>query len=200
MKRAITLFVAACVPLAFGCRHAVSPRVNSEQNHHFPLNALVKMQREEVNPERKPGWMQTRWFRNGVEILRQTDSNATGISACSIFPFGPCPEGPGSALAIYFLDGRMASVFSGPAMQGCGFSIDDFTKDGVPDLIQITSHGHEKVLEAYSVANGIVEPIPSSMFKPDRSEFYFDAPLIRYLKRKIEQPDAEVQSEGAPSD
>ena len=77
----------------------------------------------------------------------------------------------------------MSSVSGGPGLTGCSFAIDDFTRDGIPDTIQITNINHSKVIEAYSIAAGIVEPIPSHLFHKYRSEFYFDDEVVEHLKR-----------------
>ena len=149
--------------------------------------AEVTMQEEKVNPERTDA-VRHIWFRDGVKVVSQnipTEGNA--LSLCTISPFEK--EKGNVALALSFTGGRISSIFNGPALEGYGFSIDDFTRDGVPDIIQIVGenqeNGQRRLIEAYSIIGGIVEPIPDS-FMDRTDEFYFEEDISAYLKSKLE--------------
>ncbi|PXA02864.1 hypothetical protein DDZ13_14940 [Coraliomargarita sinensis] len=160
----------------------------------FSVQAEVTMKKEKVNPERTEA-VRHIWFRDGVKVVSQnipTDENK--LSLCIISPFEK--EKGNAALALSFTDGRISSIFNGPALEGYGFCIDDFTRDGVPDIIQIVGenqeNGQRRLIEAYSIIGGIVEPIPDRLIMDRSDEFYFDDDIIAYLKSKLE-PDASGQ-------
>jgi len=161
-----------------GCKSIQSN--HTEPEYTFSHSAELTSKREKVNPSRSE-LMRTTWFRNGVEILVQNDANKKGVSICMISPFKH--QKRGVSLVVFFKNSRLSSVSGGPGLTGCSFAIDDFTRDGIPDTIQITNINHSKVIEAYSIAAGIVEPIPSHLFHKDRSEFYFDDEVVEHLKR-----------------
>lgn len=145
--------------------------------------------REEIAPNSdKPNFKTIVWLRDGVKIMSQTRTNSLGVSLCRICPFKP---GAGDALTIWFQDGKIASAFSGPALNGYSFAIDDFTRDGVPDFIQITEQKVEnhvrKLVAAYTIVNGVVEPLPDRLLKSDHTEFYYDDEIVAYLKEKLNE-------------
>ena len=115
--------------------------------------------------------------------MDQTPPGSDGQSLCMIKPFGE-REG-GLALAIWFKDKKITAMYSGPALDGHSFYIDDFTRTGAPDFIQFVDLKTNKVFEAFTIINGIVEPLPADQFKEDRSSFNFeDKKLVDFLKQK----------------
>ena len=81
---------------------------------------------------------------------------------------------------LYIIKGRASSISTNST--GFLISLDDFTKDGNPDFLQIKDAETAKVIEAFSIINGNVQPLPDDRFKKDRTEFYFDDEIVEYLK------------------
>lgn len=90
--------------------------------------------------------------------------------------------GAGANLTLYLKDGKVSGVST--HKEGFLLSLDDFTKDGVSDFLQIKDPGSGHVIEAFSIIDGFVAPLPRERMKPDRTEFYFDEEIIDYLKQK----------------
>jgi len=148
-----------------------------------------KIAPNEEHPDRK----NSVWLRNGVEILMQTPISDQGFSLCIIYPFGLFKEGNpkgGAGLIIGFTNNRISVAYDGPALKGYSFAIDDFTRDGIPDFIQIRERKTNKIIEAYSISKGIVEPLPDDLFPKDRSEIYYNPEIVDYLKSKIKEKPA----------
>ncbi len=186
MKRSTPSMLFLCIALSSGCNATPPPQPMQPYTYHA-ASELTKT-REQINPSRSD-LMRTIWSRDGVEILTQNDADENGRSICMIHPFRD--QAKGTSLVIFFNKGRLSSVSGAPGLEGFSFAIDDFTRDGVPDFIQITDRNHTIVYEAYSIANGMVEPIPSRFFREDRNPFYYDDDIIAYLKQRLEQsPEA----------
>ena len=133
------------------------------------------------NPDH-PDQKNTIWSRNGIEIMTYAPLQPSGSSLCVITPFKL--RSGRAALVIWFTDKKISSITSGPALDGYPFSIDDLNQDGVPDLIQIKEKATSKVIEAYSIIDGVVEPLPDDQFKKDREEFSPGDAIVDYLKKK----------------
>jgi len=155
------------------------------------LIAFGKLEMKEDHPiEDNPDKVSRAWYRDGIKILNQhLPDKETGFSMCMIMlePQDP-EENVTAALGIRFTNGRISSLFKCPALKGYDFAIDDFTRDGIPDFVQITQlkEGKRKVVEAYSITKGLVEPIPDWLFSKEKEEFYYDEEIIAYLKTKLE--------------
>jgi hypothetical protein len=122
------------------------------------------------------------WSRDRVEVMTQSADRDSNESLCMISPFD-LPSGR-AALLIWFKQGHISSISSGPALIGYSFSIDDLETTGVPDLIQIKEAKTDRVVEAFSIIDGIVEPLPDEQFNQQRRSFSPGDPVVAYLKGK----------------
>ena len=118
-------------------------------------------------------------------MQQQMVNSETGLSMCS---FSSSEENKW-ALVVKFTQSRISSIATTPIFdKGYRYSLDDFTKDGIPDIIQVMEviDGELKYHEAFSIKSGTVEPIPDELMKGRTDEFHFDDEVVAYLKSKLE--------------
>lgn len=134
-----------------------------------------------------------KWSRGSVEVMTQSLPGEEHESLCIITP-KKLTEGR-AALVIWFRGHQISSVASGPALEGCEFSIDDLERIGTPDVIQIIDAKSHALIEAYSIIDGIVEPLPDAQFSDTRHPFSPGDPVVDYLraKRKVKEPNQSSQ-------
>lgn len=120
------------------------------------------------------------WKREGRTILTEHIPETSGTSLC-MFTIGES----GTDLTIWIRNKRIVSLST--AIPGYLISLDDFTKSGEPDFLQIKDPSSGRLIEAFSIVDGLIEPLPKERFKKDREEFYFDDDIVDYLKQKPNQ-------------
>ncbi|PXA03336.1 hypothetical protein DDZ13_13010 [Coraliomargarita sinensis] len=148
------------------------------------LQAVLEQKVEQVNPDRTDAVRQV-WYRDGVRILsQQTMDEEAGTSMSTIYPEGE----KAWSIVLFFTRERISGLSTLRPLQENRISIDDFTRDGIPDLIQVIRGEEGKVehIEAFSIVDGILEPIPESFYEGRTHEFYYDEEIVTYLKAKIE--------------
>lgn len=127
------------------------------------------------------------WTKDGQKILTQTIPPESPEGLCTISVISP----PKVDVILYMNSGRVVGL----ATKNTEFlvSLDDFTKDGNPDVLQLTDPKTKRVIEAFSIIHGIVEPIPDEKLNPSREEFYYDEGIISYLKEKEKTPNQTLE-------
>lgn len=88
----------------------------------------------------------------------------------------------GTDITVWITAGRVAGIST--HKPGFLVSLDDFTKDGVPDLLQIKAPDSNRLIEAFTITKGVIEPLPEEKYQKNREEFYFDEEIVEYLKKK----------------
>jgi len=146
--------------------------------------AALEQKEEKVNPERTDAVRQV-WYRDGVRILsQQVMDEEAGTRMSTIHPEGKKEW----SVVVFFTRGRISGLSTLRPLQGHRISIDDFTRDGIPDFIQVIRGDEGKVehIEAFSIVDGVLEPIPESLYEGRSDEFYYDEEIVAYLKTKLE--------------
>jgi hypothetical protein len=164
------------------------------------LFSRADLVRKEVPTVGNPEEKNIVWFREGVKIMTECPRKGQRSVLVTITPIDV--ERGRSALTISIKSGHISRMSGGPALLNCSFLISDFTEDGVPDLIQIFSRKgnplgiKHALIEAYTITNDVVEPIPSEMLEANRSGFLMeDQNIVRFIQEK----EAEQAGTGQPA-
>jgi len=144
----------------------------------IPAIASANLERTEAH-ETGPAGERSKieWKRDGRIILTQTIPQALDSDSLCMISIGISKRD----VVIYITKGRASAIST--TTPGFLIALDDFTKDGNPDFLQIKNADSKKVIEAFSIINGIVTPLPDDKFRKDRMEFYFDEDIIEYLNK-----------------
>lgn len=135
---------------------------------------------------KKIDWVKTVFSRNGVKCLDYiaTDTDRDEVLDYHGYFFWPSGEKGGLAAHFVLQDGVISSLTTNQ-IEGTRFCIEDFTEDGHPDFIQIISKADNKVIEAYTIIQNQVEPIPDEWFREGRVAFDRDSKEL--IQDKTEQ-------------
>ena len=86
------------------------------------------------------------------------------------------------AITIFLKDSVLISVSTRHIDEKYQFTIDDFTRNGKPDIIQFIDSSDNTIIEAFFILDGLPLEIPKELYAEDNKEFYFDEHIIEYLK------------------
>jgi hypothetical protein len=176
------------VLIATGCAVPTPelPRLGLEVSSTREAVSLDSQQRGST----KINWKQKRYSRAGREILSHTSSDSDGDGTFDLHCYGIYPtaakRGRG-ALVVWVENRRISRLHNGPALAGLDFAVDDLTGDGVPDYVCIMDPGDGKIIEAFTLIDGIMEPIPDDVLSKINSEgFHYDEEIPKLMRKKAE--------------
>jgi hypothetical protein len=120
------------------------------------------------------------WIRSGHEILTQSFNPSAPQSFCTFTLTSKKVD-----LFISLTKDKILSIstFSNNFL----LSLDDFTKDGITDFLQIKDPNTWEPLQAFVIIKGKVSPLPEELYKKDKSEFYFDKEIVDFIRVKEEE-------------
>lgn len=163
----------------------------------LPASLMADLVRKEVPIVGDPSEKNILWFRDGVKIMTESPRDGHRSVQVTITPIDI--KHRRQALVLSISSGHISRIHGGPALQDCKFYISDRTADGTPDLIEIFDRSANNLIEAYTITNGIVEPVPSKMLESHRSGFLLDdQKIVEYLKEKEAERGGTDQSATAP--
>jgi len=177
------------VLIATGCAvpQPESPRLGLEVSPTREAVSLDSQQRGST----KINWRQKKYARGAREILSHTstDSDGDGTFDLHCYAIYPTAAKRGRvALVVWVENGRISRLHNGPALAGLDFLVDDLTGDGVPDYVCIMGHGNGKIIEAFTLIDGIMEPVPDDVLAKINSKgFYYDEAIPKLIRKKTEQ-------------
>ena len=147
------------------------------------ISSRADLERKEEPTVGNPAVKNILWFRDGAKIMTECPRDGNRSVLVTITPINV--ELGRNALTLSFLSGRISRIEGGPALQTCSFRVSDETADGILDFIQITDIKSKKLIEAYIIINGVVEPIPSKILESHRAGAFFeDDSIVRFIKDK----------------
>lgn len=151
------------------------------------IGASADLVRKEVPTAGDPSEKNILWFRDGFKIMTECPRGGKRSVQVTI---SPVDVNSGRAALVFSISsGRISRMSGGPALATCKFFISDRTADGSPDLLEIYDRKTGKLIEAYTIVNDVVEPIPSKMLEEFRSGFFpDDQNIVRYIKKRESEP------------
>ena len=190
--RTIIRFTAIICTVAFIHIHASDSSVHTGLEVSPIQEKITEQSKQEGRTQ--IDWKQQKYYRDRIEILTHTWTDPEGTGKFNVHLFGITPVNLKTgriALAIWFKNGKIISILSGPALDGLQFELADLTKDGQPDFLRITKRDGGKTIEAFTIINGIIEPVPDDVLvRFAEKEFFYDIEIPKLIRQRIEQGDS----------